>query len=84
MYTEGVSDLDRLRQIIETLAPQQVRALLALLETHQSVDNEEFARQLAEASEEEIDEQTAARIMVSETESGELITHKELKQRLGL
>jgi hypothetical protein len=78
-----VSDIDRLHQIIDTLAPQQVRALLALLEAHEQVDNEEFVRRLAEAAEEEIDEETAARILASESEAGELITHQELKQRLG-
>src|SRR6266436_6417315 len=57
-----MSDLDRLREIIDTLPPRQVHALLTLLETPQPISDEEFVRRLAEVSEEEVDEETAARI----------------------
>ena len=79
-----MSDLDRLHEIIDTLPPQQIHALLALLDTPQSVDDEEFARRLAEAPEEAVDEETAGRILAAEAEQGESISHNELKRRLGL
>lgn len=79
-----MSDLDRLREIIDTLPPQQVHALLTLLETRMPISDEEFARRLAEAPEEEVDDETAARILAAEAEQGESISHRELKQRLGL
>ncbi|MGD0872077.1 MAG: hypothetical protein ABSB88_21220 [Bryobacteraceae bacterium] len=48
------------------------------------ISDEEFARRLAEAPEEEVDEGTIARILAAEAEQGESISHGELKQRLGL
>ena len=79
-----MSDLDQLHEIIDALPPQQVHALLALLAPPQPISDEEFARLLAEAPEEEVDEGTAARILAAEAEQGEGISHWELKQRLGL
>ena len=79
-----MSDLDRLHEIIDALPPQQVHALLTLLDTRQPINDEEFARRLAEAPEEEVDEETIARILAAEAEQGENISHGELKQRLGL
>jgi hypothetical protein len=79
-----MSDLERLHEIIDTLPPQQIQALLALLEPAQSVRDEEFARRLAEAPEEEADEETVARILAAEAEQGEIVSHGELKRRLGL
>jgi len=79
-----VSDLDRLHQIIDTLPPRQVNALLALLDTQQTITDEEFARLVAEAPEEQVDEETTARILAAEAEHGESISHEELKQRLGV
>jgi len=79
-----VSDLDRLHEIIDTLPPRQIHALLTLLDKAQSVDDEEFARRLAEAPEAAVDEETAARILAAEAEPGENISHNELKRRLGL
>jgi hypothetical protein len=79
-----MSDLDRLHEIINALPPQQVHALLTLLAPPQPVGDEEFARRLAEAPEEEVDERTTARILAAEAERGESISHGELKQRLGL
>jgi hypothetical protein len=79
-----MSDLDRLHEIIDALPPQQVQALLALLDTRQPISDEEFARRLAMAPEEEADEETIARILAAEAEQGESISHGELKQRLGL
>jgi hypothetical protein len=79
-----VSDLDRLHEIIDTLPSRQIHALLALLDTPRSVDDEEFARRLAEAPEEAVDEETAARILAADAEPGESISHNELKRRLGL
>jgi hypothetical protein len=79
-----MSDLERLRDIIDTLPPQQVHALLTLLESVQPVSDEEFARRLAEAPEEETDEETVARILAAEAEQGEMVSHDELKRRLGL
>jgi hypothetical protein len=79
-----VSELDRLHEIIDALPPQQVQALLALLDTRQPISDEEFVRRLAMAPEEEVDEETIARILAAEAEQGESISHGELKQRLGL
>ena len=79
-----MSDLDRLHEVVDTLPPQQVRALLTLLETPQPISDEEFARRLAEAPEEEVDEETAVRLLATEAEQGEVISHDELKQRLGV
>jgi hypothetical protein len=39
---------------------------------------------LAEAPEEEVDEETIARTLAAEGENGESISHAEMKQRLGL
>ena len=79
-----MSELDRLHEIIDALPPQQVQALLALLDTRQPISDEEFVRRLAMAPEEEVDEETIARILAAEAEQGESISHGELKQRLGL
>ena len=48
------------------------------------ISDEEFARRLAEAPVEEVDQETIARILAAEAEQGETISHGELKQRLGL
>ena len=79
-----MSELDRLHAIIDALPPQQIHALLILLVPPQPTSDEEFARRLAEAPEEEVDEETIARILAAEAEQGEIISHGELKQRLGL
>ena len=79
-----MSDLERLHEIIDDLPPRQVHALLTLLVPTQPISDEEFARRLAMAPEEEIDEGTTARIFAAEAERGEIISHGELKQRLGL
>ena len=78
-----MSELDRLHEIVDGLPPQQVSALLALLESPPPISSEEFARRLAEASEEDVDEDTVARVLAAETEDGAVI-HADLKQRLGL
>ena len=79
-----MSDLDRLHEIIDALPQQQVQALLALLVPSRPISDEEFARRLAAAAEEEVDEETMARILAAEGEIGERISHGEMKQRLGL
>ena len=79
-----MSDVDRLHEIIDALPAQQVHALLTLLAPAQPITDEEFARRLAIAPEEEIDEGTATRILAAEAERGEIISHGELKRRLGL
>jgi len=79
-----MSDLERLHKIVDTLPPQQVRALLTLLEAPEPISDEDFARRLAEAPEEEVDDETAARLLAAEAEQGETISHDELKQRLGV
>jgi len=79
-----MSDLERLHEIIDDLPPRQVHALLTLLVPTQPISDEEFARRLEEAPEEEVDEETIARILAAEAEHGESISHGELKQRLGL
>ena len=58
-----MSDLERLHEIIDNLPQQQVHALLTLLESARPIDEEEFARRLAGAPEEEVDEATVARIL---------------------
>lgn len=79
-----MSDRERLHEIIDSLPHQQVQALLALLEPGQSISDEEFVRRLAEAPEEDSDDETVARVLAAETEQGEVLSHGELKQRLGL
>jgi hypothetical protein len=79
-----MSDLDRLHEIIDCLPSQRVRALLTLLKNAQPVSDEEFARRLAAAPEEEVDEETALRVLAAEAEPGESVSHKELKRRLAL
>jgi hypothetical protein len=79
-----MSDLERLHEIIDTLPVQQVQALLTLLESTQPISDDEFARCLAEAPEEEADEETVACILAAEAEQGEIVSHGELKRRLGL
>jgi hypothetical protein len=79
-----MSDLDRLHEIIEALPPRQIHALLTLLETGQAITDEQFARRLADVPEEDVDDETVARILAADAEQGESISHGELKQRLGL
>jgi hypothetical protein len=79
-----MSDLERLHEIIDTLPPQQVHALLTLLDTSQAISDEEFAHRLAEAPTEEIDAETVARVLAAEAEPGEIVSHEELRRRLGL
>jgi hypothetical protein len=57
---------------------------LTLLDTRQPIGDEEFARRLAEVPEEEVDEETIARVLAAQAEQGKSISHGELKQRLGL
>jgi hypothetical protein len=78
-----MSERDRLRELVETLPPQQVHALLTLLDSAPMCD-EDFARLLAEAPEEHVDEETVDRVLASGAEAGETISHEELKRRLGL
>lgn len=79
-----MSELERLHEIIDTLPQQQVHALLTLLAPPQPIGDEEFAHRLAGATEEEVDEETTARILAAEAEPGEIISHRELKQQLDL
>ena len=79
-----MSELDRLHEIIDSLPPRQVQALLTLLETPAPLSADQFATLLADASEEEVDEETIARLLAAEAEPGESITHEQFKQRLGL
>ena len=66
-----MSDVDRLHTIIDVLPPQPI-------------SNAEFARRLADAPEEDVDEETIARLLAAEAEEGENISHREMLQRLGL
>ena len=79
-----MSDLDRLHEIIDALPPRQIDALLALLDTWQPVSNKEFGRRLEEAPEEDVDEESTARVLAAEAEHGENISQEELMKRLGL
>ena len=78
-----MNNLDRLHEI-DALPPQQIHELLTLLIPSQPLGDEEFVRRLAEAPEEDVDEDTIARILAAESGLGESISHGELKQRLGL
>jgi hypothetical protein len=78
-----MNDTTRLHEIVDTLPPQQVRALLTLLEVR-PISDDEFAMRLAEAPEEDVDEETIARVLAAETEPGDNIPHAELKRQLGL
>jgi hypothetical protein len=77
-----MSDLDRLHEIIDGLPPQQVHALLILLVPPEPISAEEFNRRLAGAPEEQVDEETIARILAAEAEEGESISHGEMMRRL--
>jgi len=79
-----MSDVERLHEIIDTLPPQQVYALLTLLDSPQQIGDAEFARRLADAPEEAVDEETSARLLAAQGEKGETISQGELRQRLGL
>lgn len=79
-----MSERDRLHDIINALPPQQVHALLTLLARPHPISDEEFAHCLATPPEEEVDEETAARILAAEAELGESISHHDLKQQLAL
>jgi hypothetical protein len=79
-----MSDLDRLHEIIDSLPTPQVHALLTLLGTSQPISDEQWASRLAEAPEEEVDAETAARILAADAEQGETISHTELRRRLGV
>jgi hypothetical protein len=79
-----MSDQERLHEIIDTLPPQYVHALLTLLESAQPIGDEEFACRLAAAPEGDTDEETVARILAAEAEQGEMVSHGEMKRRLGL
>jgi hypothetical protein len=57
---------------------------LTLLESAQPIGDEEFACRLAAAPEGDTDEETVARILAAEAEQGEVVSHSELKRRLGL
>ena len=58
--------------------------LLTLLEEPQRVSDGEFARRLAEVSEEEVDQGTTACILAAEAGGGELISHEEMRKRRGM
>ena len=79
-----MSHLERLHGIIDALPPEQVRALLTLLNSSDPVSDDEFYRRLAEAPEEDADGEIAARVLAAEAESGDAIPHEELKRRLWL
>ena len=49
-----------------------------------SVSDEEFARRLADAPEEDVDDENTARLLAAEAEEGETISHEELLRRLGM
>jgi hypothetical protein len=53
-------------------------------ETSRPISDEQLARRLEEAPQEEVDAETAARILAAESEPGETISHGELRKRLGL
>ena len=78
-----MNDLDRLHEIIDALPPLQVHPLLTLLDSRQPISDQQFVRRLAEVPDEEVDEETIARILAAEAEQGELVSHEEMKQRLG-
>jgi hypothetical protein len=79
-----MSELERLREIIETLPPQQVHALLTLLDSPLAMNDADFARLLANVPAEDVDQETAGRILAADAEAGATISHEELKRRLGL
>ena len=79
-----MSESERLHEIIDVLPPHQVHALLTLLETAPVLSREEFARRLAEAPDEDVDEETAVRLRDALAEPREYVSHDELKRQLGL
>ena len=79
-----MNDTDYLHGIIDTLPQHQVQALLTLLEPVRPISNEEFVRILANAPEEEIDDETGAELLAAEAEEGPYTTHDEMKRLLGL
>jgi hypothetical protein len=79
-----MSDLERLHEIINTLPPRQVHALLALLEPAHPIEEGEFARRLAAAPEEDADQETVERVLAAEAEQGDAVSHDEMKLLLEL
>ena len=85
-----MSEHDRLHEIIDVLPPHQVQALLTLLDPDLElspgleVGNEEFAARLAEAPEEDVDQETEIRLLAALAEPREYTSHDELKRQLGL
>lgn len=79
-----MSDRERLHEIIDSLPHQQIHALLTILESIQTVRDEEFAQRLSNAPEEDSDEETVAQVLSAESEPGEIVSHGESKQHLGL
>ena len=79
-----MSESERLHEIIDVLPPHQVHALLTLLEAAPSLSNEEFARRLVAAPEEDPDEETAVALRAALAEPREYVSHDELKRQLGL
>jgi hypothetical protein len=54
------------------------------LETWRLIGDEEWARRLTEAPEEDVDAETAARILAADAEAGDTISHRELRRRLSV
>jgi len=73
-----MSDTDRLHEIVDTLPPQQVNAHLTPLAPLKLFSDAEFGRILADAPEEDVDEETAARILAADAEEGQTIPLDEL------
>lgn len=79
-----MSERERLHEIVHVLPPHQVRALLTLLESVPALSHEQFAMRLAEAPEEDIDEETAVRLSAALAEPREYVSHDDLRRQLGL
>ena len=79
-----MNDREKLHEIIDSLPPPQIQALLTLLDSVPALGDDDFALALAQAPEEDADEDTVARILAAEDEPGDVVSHGELKRRLHL
>ena len=82
--SDFMSESERLHELIDVLPPHQVHALLTLLEPGSAVSNEDFAKRLADAPEEDVDEETTVRLRAAFAEPRDYVSNDELKRQLGL
>ena len=80
-----MSDLERLIEIVRSLPPPKIQALLTVAERMtEPVSDEEFLRKINAAPPLDVDQETAAELRSTLRERHETISHEELKHELDL